>query len=162
MVANPYASSLGDRDPVASLAETPERLRTAVERFRASELELSLAPGKWTVRQILVHLAQTELAVALRARMALTTHHYTVQPFNQDDWMAIDASSDGLAAFRAYYTLRQWTLALYRSLDAADRTRQLLHPEHGEVTVEWLLGMLAGHERHHAEQIEQIGAAAGR
>ena len=162
MAANPYASSLGDRDPIVSLAETPERLRAAVERLRQSDFDRNLAPGKWTVSQILVHLAQTELAFALRVRMALTTPRYVVQPLDQDDWMAREAHSDGRAAFQAYYALRLWSLDLYRGLSAADRATPSFHPEHGERTVEWLLALLAGHERHHTAQIEQIGETAGR
>src|SRR4029453_13168987 len=91
---NPYERDLGSRAPLEALADTPERIRQLVERWRDDQFERSYAPGKWTARLVLVHLAQIELALGTRSRFALTQSGYTVQPFSQDDWMALENDVD--------------------------------------------------------------------
>ena len=71
MHPNPYADDLGSRDPLDALADTPTRMRELVERWGEDRFERSYTPGKWSARLILVHLAQTELALTNRARMAI-------------------------------------------------------------------------------------------
>ena len=70
-VANPYGSDLGGRDPLEALSDTPNQIRQLVDRWSAQDFEGTYAPGKWSFRKVLVHLAQTELALTARARFAL-------------------------------------------------------------------------------------------
>src|SRR2546425_3805937 len=92
---NPYSKDLGDNDPLAALRETPERIRTVVSGWSPADFDRSYAPGKWSARQILIHLAQTELALGNRARMALSTPNYAAQAFDQDRWMEIESGRPG-------------------------------------------------------------------
>lgn len=156
---NPYGKALGDRDTMRALADTPERLRAIAERMTPAQFAGSYAPGKWSVQQLFLHLAQTELAFSMRVRMAITSEGYVVQPFDQDDWLRREPESGGLDAARAYYALRQFNLPLYRSLTPAERARRLHHPERGDMHVEWILESLAGHELHHLAHVETV---AGR
>src|SRR5216110_3290997 len=89
----PYSQDLGDREPLGAMREATERMRTLAAAWSPAEFERSYAPGKWTARQIFIHLAQTELALGNRARMALSTPRYQAQSFDQDRWMAIEGSS---------------------------------------------------------------------
>src|SRR5678816_4913896 len=93
-VANPYAEDLGNRTPLEALGETAERIRQLVMPWSNDRFEKSYAPGKWSARLILVHLAQTELALSTRARFALAQPSYTAQAFSQDDWMPIDEGAN--------------------------------------------------------------------
>jgi hypothetical protein len=77
---NPYQTSLGAQDPVVALSETPERIRELIGRMGRADFTRPLAPGKWNAREILVHLAHTELAFGFRVRLALSTEAYVVQP----------------------------------------------------------------------------------
>ena len=156
---NPYGQALGDRDTMRALADTPERLRAIAERMTPAQFAGSYAPGKWSVQQLFLHLAQTELAFSMRVRMAITREGYVVQPFDQDDWLRREPESGGLEAARAYYALREFNLPLYRSLTPAERARRLHHPERGDMCVEWILESLAGHELHHLAHVETV---AGR
>jgi hypothetical protein len=97
-VPNPYAADLGNRDALEALGNTPGRIRSTVETWTDAHFERTYAPGKWSARKSLVHLAQTELALGTRARFSLTQTGYTAQPFSQDDWMPIDASVDARTA----------------------------------------------------------------
>ena len=107
MHANPYGEDLGNRDPLEALGETPIRIRTIVERWGDDHFERSYAPGKWSARQILAHLAQTELALTTRARFALSTPGYVAQPFSQDDWVPLDQGAEARTALDAYIVLQK-------------------------------------------------------
>lgn len=156
---NPYAASLGSRDPLEAMAETPSRIRQIVSALGPAGLARSYAPGKWTARQLLVHLAQTELAFGVRARMALTSDDYVVQPFDQDRWLAGEEAVEPAAALAAYEGMRALNLALFRSLTAAELARVFRHPERGPLEVRDVALMLAGHELHHLNHFQAIAAA---
>ncbi len=154
--SNPYGEDLGNREPLAALAETPERIRQTVGRWTAEQFERSYAPGKWSARKILIHLAQTELALTTRARFALTQSGYTAQAFSQDDWMPLDEGSDAHTALDAYITLRRLNLAMWRKLTPEQIGRPFTHPEYGELTVGWIMAQIAGHDIHHLKQFQAI------
>ena len=84
----PYTADLDDREPIAAMRDTTARIRALVGGWRPDQFDRSYAPGKWDARQILTHLAQSEIALGYRARMALTTPGYAAQSFDQDAWMA--------------------------------------------------------------------------
>ena len=155
---NPYGAALGGRDALQALIDTPGRLRAVAERFTSEQFARSYAPGKWSAATIILHLAQTELAFAVRLRMALTTDHYVVQPFDQDGWMAREPAVSGPEAMHSYLAMRHFNLPLYRSLTPADRVRVFQHPERGPMQAGWILEILAGHELHHLAHLETIAA----
>ena len=98
----PYTNALGDREPVAAMRGTADRYRQLLAGWTPAQFERTIAPGKWTARQIMIHLAQTELALGNRARMALATPNYAAQAFNQDDWMAKEQKLEGKNALDAF------------------------------------------------------------
>jgi len=155
-VVNPYAEDLGNRKPLDALADTAERIRHLVASWSDDTFEKSYAPGKWSARLILVHLAQTELALTTRARFALAQPGYTAQAFNQDDWMPIDEGADARTALAAYLSLRGLNLAMWKRLTKDQVDRSFSHPEYGELTVGWIMAQMAGHDIHHLKQLEAI------
>jgi uncharacterized damage-inducible protein DinB len=155
-VANPYGEDLGTRAPLDALAETPDRIRRVVERWSDADFERSYASGTWSMRKVLIHLAQTELALTARARFALSADGYTAQAFSQDDWMQIDNQASARAALDAYTTLRQFNLAMWRALTPQQLDRPFTHPEYGELTVGWIMAQMAGHDIHHLKHFESV------
>lgn len=155
-VANPYAEDLGNRKPLDALGDTAERIRQLVSPWNDDTFEKSYAPGKWTARRILVHLAQTELALTTRARFALTQQNYAAQAFNQDDWMPIDDGADARTALAAYVSLRGLNLAMWKRLTKEQIDRAFSHPEYGDLTVGWIMAQMAGHDIHHLKQLQAI------
>jgi hypothetical protein len=138
------------------MRETPARIRAIAGGWSAADFERSYAPGKWPARQILTHLAQSEIAFGTRARMALTTSNYVAQSFDQDRWMARESALDGRTALDAFLALAAMNTALFGSLSPADRAATLSHPEYGTLTVDWVIHQMAGHQIHHLQQLEQI------
>jgi hypothetical protein len=156
MHTNPYAEDLGDRDPYQALGETPQRIESIVHGWNDALFERSYAPGKWSARQILVHLAQTELGLSTRARFALTADDYTAEPFDQDAWMPLDEPTEARTALGAYLALRAFNLAMWKRLSEQQRQRPFAHPEFGALTVDWIAAQMAGHDIHHLKQFEAI------
>jgi hypothetical protein len=153
---NPYGEDLGSLDPLAALAETPQKIRALIEKWPAEEWEKSYAPGKWSARRVLVHLAQTELALTTRVRFAASQDGYVAQAFSQDDWLPLDDHADGPTALDAYTALRRLNVAMFKGLTPAQRARAFTHPEYGQLTPEWVAAQLAGHDIHHLKQLQQI------
>jgi DinB family protein len=161
----PYTKALGDREPIAAMRASADRYRQLLGGWTPAQFERTYAPGKWTARQILIHLAQTELALGTRARMALSTPNYAAQAFNQDRWMEIEGGSrgpggsggmSGAEALDVLLALMTMNRTFFQGLSPADLATTLSHPEYGALTVEWILNQLAGHQIHHLAQLEQI------
>lgn len=156
----PYTFALDGRDPIVAIPETIARIEALTSAWRPADFERTYAPGKWIARQILTHLAQTELALGTRARMALTTPRYTAQSFDQDPWMAREPALDGRDAVTALAAIARMNTALFASLSTADRHIAFSHPEYGLLTVDWMIHQMAGHQMHHLKQLEQIELAS--
>lgn len=156
MHPNPYGADLGERDPLTALAETPLHLTSLVRSWSDADFERTYAPGKWSARKLLVHLAQTEIALPTRARFALTEDGYVAQSFDQDRWMPLDEAADARTALDAYLAVRRLNLRMWQQLTAEQRARRFTHPEFGELSVEWIAAQMAGHDIHHLRQFERI------
>jgi hypothetical protein len=165
----PYTADLGEREPLAAMTDTSARLRALLSTWSPAHFERTYAPGKWTARQLLIHLAQTELALGTRARMALATPGYLAQAFDQDVWMEQEAGGAGRAgwagaeggvtgrvALEALLGLSAMNRAFFESLSAADRATPFSHPEYGALTIDWLIHQMAGHGIHHLKQLAEI------
>ena len=140
------------------MATTPQHIAQLVQDLGESGFERSLAPGKWTVSQILCHLADTELAFAFRIRQALAEDNHVIQPFDQDGWAKPYGQLDGNVALKVFETVREWNIALVKTLPDGIGSKPLKHPERGELTFGTLLETIAGHDRNHLEQLRQISS----
>jgi len=96
----------------------------------------------------------------MRVRMALTTPGYVVQPFDQDRWMERESTIDGRAAVDAFLALNRLNADLFSTLTPADAATPVSHPEFGNITVDWIIHTLAGHQVSHLQHIEQIASEA--
>jgi hypothetical protein len=152
----PYTADLADREPIAAMRDTAARIRAVAGGWSPDQFLRSYAPGKWDARQILTHLAQSEIALGYRARMALTTPGYAAQPFDQDAWMARESATSGHDALDAFVGAAALNIALFATLSESDRAISLSHPEYGALTVDWIIHQMAGHQIHHLKQLEQI------
>ena len=154
----PYSGALNSREPLGAMRDSIARLAAISASWTAADFERTYAPGKWSARQILTHLAQTEMALGTRARMTLATPNYTSQNFDQDVWMSRESGLDGPTALQAFLALARMNLAFFASLSSADRAVPLTHPEYGALTVDWILHQMAGHQIHHLGQLEGLQA----
>lgn len=153
---NPYASFLGDRDPLEVIAATPGRLGALVQALGADGVERALAPGKWSARQIICHLADCEVVFAFRLRQTLSEPHHVIQPFDQDKWAANYTGLDIHGALAVFTTVREWNRKLIESVTPEALQTPVTHPERGQMTFQVIVETMAGHDLNHQKQIETI------
>jgi hypothetical protein len=152
----PYTPDLDGRDPVVAIRDTVAAIARLVASFTPRHFEQPYAPGKWTTRQILIHLAHSELALGTRVRMALTTPNYVAQPFNQDGWLSNEAGVPGPDAASAFVALAAFNADFYETLSDAERQTAVIHPEYGTISVDWVIHQQAGHQVHHLRQLQSL------
>jgi len=158
MSSNPYAGFVGGRDPRAVIAETAGKLVAIAQKIGPAGLEKSPAPGKWAPREVLCHLADTELAFGFRLRQTLAEPHHIVQPFDQDAWAKPYAAIPAQAALAAFAAVRAWNLALLATVPPEAYSKPVSHPERGAMTFATLVETMAGHDTNHLRQLEAIAA----
>jgi DinB family protein len=125
------------------------------------ELDARPAPGKWSAREIVHHLADSEMTAAVRLRVLLAVDRAQIVGFDQDEFARrlhydrpIEASLD---AFKA---ARRATVELLERMSESDWQREGTHSEHGRYTIERWLEIYAAHAHRHAEQILVARGAA--
>ena len=153
---------VGDRDPLEVLCSTAAKLRAATSSIGPEQVAIPEAEGKWSVLQVLQHLADSEFAFGFRFRLTLGQEQPRLEGFDQDGWMKRLRYSGGdatlfLAAFEA---MRSFNILLYRTVDATDLSRTATHAERGVESLAHMLVMNAAHDIAHTRQIERIIAAA--
>jgi hypothetical protein len=152
----PYTPQLGGRDPIEAIRSTIAEVRALTGAWTPAQFERTYAPGKWTARQVLTHLAQTEMALGARARLALGSPDYVAQNFDQDAWMRFDTELTGRAAADAFLALAGFNLSLYASLTRDQRDTPFSHPQYGSISVDWIVHQQAGHQLHHLAQLKSL------
>ncbi len=155
---NPYASFLGDRDPVDVLEHTSRALSEIVAKLPASNVEWRPGPGKWNAREILCHLADCEVAFAFRLRQTLAETNHVIQPFDQEKWAGMYGGLSTRAALSAFSSLREWDLALIQATSVEQMKKKVTHPERGDMTFRAIVETMAGHDLNHIIQLDAIVA----
>lgn len=153
---NPYASFLGNRNPLEVIAETPNKIESLLAALGPERANQSPAPGKWSAREIVCHLADCETVFAFRIRQALAEENHVVQPFDQDKWAKNYAAYDTDEALALFSATRAWNLRLIDSLPAEAFEKRLTHPERGEMALRVVIETMGGHDVNHIRQIETI------
>ncbi|MEO7030435.1 MAG: DinB family protein [Acidobacteriaceae bacterium] len=156
MSANPYATFLGKGDAMQVIAATPSRLVAVASGLSGEQADAPTAPGKWSVRQIIAHMADCEIGFGFRLRQGLAG--VAIQPFDQDAWAESYARYSMEAAVQTFSALRAWNVAFAKGLSDADKRKAVTHPERGEMTMWTLVETMAGHDLNHLGQLERTSA----
>ena len=159
MPTNPYASFVGSREPREVVETTPLELHRLAGRIGSTRMAAPRAPGKWSARDILSHLADCEIAFGFRLRQVLAEDRHVMQPFDQDKWAAPYAQMDANAALQLFEALRNWNVALLKTVTPEQLQKKTTHPERGDMTFQTIVETMAGHDINHLKQLEEI---AGR
>jgi uncharacterized damage-inducible protein DinB len=130
-------------------------LEQLLGRLGAEQIERQPAPGKWSVREIMAHLADCELAFGFRLRQGVAGVEM-IQPFDQDEWARNYGGYDFATARKTYRALRAWNLAFIRSLTEEQKRIKVTHPERGTMAVWTIVETIAGHDLHHLASLEKL------
>lgn len=155
---------LENQQPLKVQATTPDRLARLVKGVLRAKLRKRPAPEKWSVGEILAHLADAEIVGGWRIRLILGSNGAPIQAFDQDTWIGALHSSrrDPHEALETFRALRKANLALLKSLKPEQWENHGMHSERGRETVLHITKMFAGHDLNHIRQIEAILAAEGK
>jgi hypothetical protein len=151
---------VGGREPISVLRETPAAAARAISGLSPAQLKKPEAPGKWSIAQVLQHLADSDLVWGWRVRLILAQDRPTITGYDQDLWAERlhYADADPAEALEQLRVLRRGNLNLIARATPEDLRRVGVHSERGEESVGYLCGLYAGHDLLHLRQIERIRA----
>ena len=154
---------VGDRDPLAMLRATPASLERAVAGLTPQQMRQPERAGKWSIDQVLAHLADSEIVGAWRFRLILAHDRPPITGYDQDLWaerLRYD-QADPSESLEVFAVLRRATLRLLERASADELRKVGIHAERGEESVAHIRRMFAGHDLLHLRQIERIRGAIG-
>jgi DinB superfamily len=149
---------VGEKKPLAIQTATAGKLVRLIKGVPASKLRKRPAPDKWSVKEILAHIADTEMVGGFRIRLILGAPGTPIAGFDQDAWVTSGHydKRDPRKSLEQFRVLREANLALLKSLTAEQWKQYGMHSERGQETVEHIVKMFAGHDLNHIQQIERI------
>ncbi len=159
---NSLLQALGSREPLAVMAETPEALRRSVAELSREQDGTPEKLGKWSVRQVVQHLADSELVGGFRFRMVLAHDAPELPAYDQDLWADRLRYQDSelATALEDFEMLRALNLRVLRRATPEDlKNRVMRHAERGDEPLGYMLRLYAGHDLVHLAQIRRIRQA---
>ncbi len=152
------------QEPLAVMASTPKKLVHLLEGKSRSILVKRTDPAKWSVGEVLAHLADAELAFSWRIRLMLGANGTMVQAYDQDAWASYSnyPKHDPMLSLDAYRIQRQRNIQLLRLIPKEMWENYGMHEERGRESVLRLTEMMAGHDINHLRQVEEMAKASER
>ena len=147
---------VGGKDPLAVLASTPRKAAALVEGVSKRRLARRPQPDKWSVTEILAHLADTEMVYGFRLRLILGASGSPIQGFDQDAWARFYATQDPALSLAAWRLDRERTVRLLRGLAPKQWKSYGIHSERGRETMRRVVELMAGHDLNHLRQVRAI------
>ena len=146
------------QDPLTAQAQAPNLLAELIANVPSERLKARPAPEKWSVGEILAHLAEDEIATAWRYRQMVEHNGPALAGFDQDLWArlgdyGVRVPEESLTLFRL---LRNSNLQFLSALNPEQWECFGMHAERGRITVRDLAAHMAGHDANHIEQIRNI------
>ncbi len=156
-------SALGSREPIDVMRETPAILRGGVLGLTSTQLGTPEAPAKWSIVQLLQHLADSDLVNAYRFRMVLAQDRAPLIGYDQDYWAEHLHAGDTDAGelLTRIEVLRRSTVRLLTAARPADLQRVGMHAERGEESIPLMMRLFAGHDIVHRRQLARIRLVLG-
>jgi hypothetical protein len=146
------------KSPLKLQAEAAKKIERLLKRVPPAKLRKRPAPGKWSIAEIIAHMADTEIVGGFRMRFILGAPGTPIQGFDQDVWVeALHYNKrDPRKALEQFRVLRETNLAMLKSLTPEQWKHHGIHSERGEESIETIVRMFAGHDINHIQQIERI------
>jgi exoribonuclease II len=146
------------KDPIAVQRRTPELLAQLIEGQHETNLQERPETGKWSVAELLAHLADAEIAASWRYRQMIEHNGGPLQPYDQELWNALgsNASRNAVDSLQLFRLLREGNVRVFEKLTDEEWGCHGIHAERGEMSVRDLMQQLAGHDLNHVEQIRNI------
>ncbi|HEY7405236.1 MAG TPA: DinB family protein [Candidatus Angelobacter sp.] len=146
------------KDPLRLQQAAPKKIAQLIKGKTKKQLVRKPAPDKWSVAEIVAHLADAEVAIAWRLRQILSNNAVSIQAYDQDAWSSTFnyARRDPRQSLAYYTSLREANLTLLKAVPRKLWDNYGIHQERGNESVNHVVRMVAGHDINHLRQIEGI------
>ncbi len=146
------------KDPLRLQQAAPRKFAALAKGLSKKQLSRRPAPGKWSIAEILAHMADAELVIGYRIRLILADNGTVIQAFNQDACAETFGYSrcDPKVSLETFRLLRENNLRLLSSVPKQALKNYGEHSERGRETVDHIVKMIAGHDLNHLQQVEKI------
>ena len=146
------------QDPIKLQSTTTKKLTRLVKGISSAKLRKRPAPDKWSVAEILAHLADVEIVIGWRVRSILGAPETPVQAYDQNAWVIAGHydKRDPRKSIELHRVVREANLALLKSLSPDQWKHYGQHAERGQESIEHIVRMVAGHDINHIHQVERI------
>ena len=151
-------SSAERREMIDQIAATPARLREAARGLDPQQLDTPYRDGGWTVRQVVHHLPDSHLNAYTRLKLALTEHEPVIKPYDEAAWAKLPDSQQVPieTSLVLLETVHERFVTILRAMSEQQFERKFTHPDHGLMTLDWLVAMYAWHGRHHVGHVTSL------
>jgi len=153
-------SNVEGEDAIKVQKATAGKLKKLIHGLSPKQLKWKPEPGKWSIAEILAHLADAEIAGSWRMRLIIGASGTTVQPFDQDAWASVFeyGKRDAKRSLEVFRVIRENNLAMLKALPPESWDNFGMHLERGKETITHMTRMFAGHDTNHVRQIEGIAS----
>ncbi len=143
---------------VRQIADAPRAIRAAVAGLADRQFDTPYRPDGWTIRQVVHHVPDSHLNAYCRFKFGLTEDEPTVKPYDEGAWalVADTARTPPDVSLALLDALHQRWVVLLESMTESQFARTVRHPEHGTISLDWMLQMYAWHGLHHAGHISGV------
>lgn len=154
---------LSGEEPLDVQRETANNLAKLIKPLNKKQLSQRPAPGKWSITEILAHLADGEIVLSWRMRLVICQSGAAMQASDQDVWsQTLDyAGQDPKVSLETFRLLRENNLRMLGALPKNVWENYGMHSEHGKQTLARIVRMHAGHDLNHLAQVEKIARESG-
>jgi len=137
---------------------TAGQLKKLTSGLTASQLKWQPEPTKWSIAEIIAHLADAEIVASWRMRSIVGENGITIQPFDQDQWASAFKyrNRDAKRSLEVFRVLRENNLAMLKEIAPEIWDNYGMHLERGKESIAHLIRLFAGHDTNHILQIERI------
>jgi hypothetical protein len=148
------------RDAIKVQQGTAPRLKKLMQGLTPRQLKWKPVPEKWSIAEIVAHLADTEIVASWRMRSVLGSNGIAIQPFDQDAWASIFeyGKRDPKQSLEVFRVLRENNLAMLKAIPRESWDNYGMHAERGKETIAHVSRMFAGHDTNHVLQVEGIAS----
>jgi hypothetical protein len=147
-----------NQDALRIQQSTLQKIERAIKGLTRKQMMTRSAPEKWSIGEILAHLAEAELTGGFRLRLILSSNGTVIQAFDQDVWAKNSdyAHQDPRQSLEMFRVLREANLRLLKAIPKKMWSYYGMHQERGKETIARVARMFAGHDMNHVEQIVAI------
>jgi len=151
-----YIQRVKGKDVLAELARGVEEVNELVASLTEEQLTSAYAEGKWTIKEVLQHIMDSERIFCNRALRFARNDKSNLPGFEQDEYVPYSGANErnSMEMLREYNAIRQGTITLFKGFTEEMLSRVGVASDN-EMSVRALAYIVAGHEKHHVNVINE-------